>query len=141
MVRLRIATVLLMATFGSAQWTPAEPPATQPGPTTQPIVLGVNDPFCKQTGSACVGADRYREYVGLAKRLGDGLGRRVELRYFFIEGQLNRRCQGRRTGRRDRQELDRAPRGQGGGGRRRQAGPGCGHLHARQWVDPPPRTG
>lgn len=57
-------------------------------PTSRPITLGVNGPFCDKTGSQCVSGGHYRSYVGLAKLLSEWAGRPVELNYFPTEPML-----------------------------------------------------
>ena len=46
------------------------------------IVLGVNNVFCRQTHSSCVAERGLREYAGLAQRLSQASGRKVELAYY-----------------------------------------------------------
>jgi ABC-type phosphate/phosphonate transport system substrate-binding protein len=57
-------------------------------PAAKAVVIGVNDGFCRQTHSLCVGEDRLREYAGLAKVLSEKTGRRIELKYLNTEAQL-----------------------------------------------------
>ena len=53
------------------------------------LVIGINDPLCRQTASACVAASADRDYAGLARQLSEATGLRLSVRYYKAEEPLS----------------------------------------------------
>jgi ABC-type phosphate/phosphonate transport system substrate-binding protein len=60
----------------------------EPGAKAFALVIGVNDPLCRETASACVGDRARRDYSALEAELKKSLGAPVTFRYYKFEQQL-----------------------------------------------------
>ena len=63
-------------------------PSASTADKPNPIVLGVNDIFCRQTHSRCVGDEGLRDYEGLVQQLREKTGLPITLKYYNTEAAL-----------------------------------------------------